>query len=379
VKQLVLLAISFAALGSLSPSAQSSPPPISQGQPPLVRSGQRTNAVPHKTLTSEDRLAFIRRAQVWTPTDIPKKDLRTGPAGSDAFQPNQSVTCVYADEPKHGATRKFHCTLPGGDVVKVRYGLRNGEVQASVLATRLLWALGFQADRVYPVRVTCRGCSSDPWTVRGSRNDVHQFDPAVIERKPLGHEMFNDNDKKSGWSWRELDLVDARAGGAPQAQRDALKLLAVFMQHTDSKSDQQRLLCANGFSSDGQCREPFLMLHDVGMTFGHANFMNNGSSGSVNFENWSTTPIWRNAARCVGHLRQSHTGTLGDPRISEAGRKFLADLLAQLSDQQVRDLFEIAGVARRADSDGKVSAAPIQNWVSAFNEKRNEIVSNRCR
>jgi hypothetical protein len=378
VKQLVFFAISFAALGSLSPSAQSNPQPIA-GQPPTVRSGKDTNGVAHKTLTSEQRLAFIRRAQVWSPTDIPSKDLRTGPTGSDAFQPNQSVACVYADEPKHGATQKFHCTLLNGDVVKVRYGSRNGEVQASVLATRLLWALGFQADRVYPVRVICRGCSSDPWTRRGSRNEVHEFDPAVIERKPAGHEMSSDNDKKSGWSWRELAEVDARAGGAPQAQRDALTLLAVFMQHTDSKSEQQRLLCANGFTPDGQCREPFLMLHDVGMTFGHANFMNNGNSGSVNFDNWSSTPVWRDPKACVGHLGRSHTGTLGDPRISEAGRKFLADLLIQLSDQQVRDLFEVAGVTRRLDSDSNRASAPTQDWVAAFNEKRNEIVANRCR
>jgi hypothetical protein len=286
---------------------------------------------------------------------------------------------VYVDEPKHGATRKFHCTLPNGDVVKVRYGTDNGEVQGSVLTTRLLWALGFQADRVYPVRVICRGCSSDPWMQRGGRNDVHEFDPAVIERKPSGHVMFNDDDKKSGWSWRELDLIDARWGGAPQAQRDALKLLAVFIQHTDSKSQQQRLLCANGFTADGQCRAPFLMLHDVGMTFGHANFMNNSDSGSVNFDNWSTTPIWKDPKACVGRLGRSHTGTLGDPRISEAGRKFLADLLVQLSDRQVRDLFEVAGVTGRTDSKDKLMAAPIQNWVAAFNEKRNEIVSNRCR
>jgi len=214
---------------------------------------------------------------------------------------------------------------------------------------------------------------------RGGRNEVHEFDPAVIEKKPIGHEMFEEDDKKSGWSWRELDLVTARAGGAPQAQRDALKLLAVFMQHTDSKSEQQRLLCAGGFTANGECREPFLMLHDVGMTFGHANFMNNGSSGSVNFENWAATPIWRNAAACVGHLSKSHTGTLGNPRISEAGRKFLADLLVQLSDQQVRDLFEVAGVTRRIDAEGKRVTAPIQEWVAAFNEKRNEIVSNCCR
>jgi hypothetical protein len=264
-------------------------------------------------------------------------------------------------------------------VIKVRYGANNGEVEGQVLATRLLWALGFAADRVYPVRVTCRGCSADPWTNRGSRNEVHEFDPAVIERKPFGHEMWEDDDKRSGWSWSELNLVDASQGGAPREQRDGLKLLAVLMQHTDTKSEQQRLLCiSDQLTAAGECEQPFLLLHDVGLTFGHANTFNHNSSGSVNLDAWSRTPVWRDAANCVGHLSKSHTGTLGDPRISEAGRKFLADLLVQLTDRQLRDLFEVARVDRRTDSSGNVSAAPVAEWVSVFDRKRSEIVTNHC-
>ena len=328
--------------------------------------------------SKEARLAFIRRAQVWKPTDVPRMDLKAGPDGANAFQPNEHVTCTYAEAPKHGATRKFHCRLPNGEVVKVRYGADNGEVQASVLSTRLLWALGFKADRAYPVRVTCQGCSSDPWMNRGRRNEVHEFDPAVIERKPHGHLMREDNDKESAWSWSELDLVDPSVGGAPAEQRDALKLLAAFIQHTDTKPEQQRLLCADGFSGGGECKKPFMMLHDVGVTFGRANTFNKGTIGSVNFEAWTRTPVWKNPAACIGELTKSHTGTLGDPHISEAGRQFLADLLVQLSDQQIRDLFEVAGVERRADSSGRVSVAPVDEWVAAFKSKRNEIVTNRC-
>jgi hypothetical protein len=329
-------------------------------------------------LSKDARIAFIRRGQIWRPTDIAKMDLRTGPDGPNAFQPNEHVTCTYAEVPKHGATRKFHCTLPSGEVVKVRYGAHNGEIQASVVSTRLLWALGFEADRVYPVRVTCRGCSADPWTNRGSRHEVHDFDPAVIERKPPGHIMWEGDDKESGWSWSELDLVDPRVGGAAAAQRDALKLLAAFIQHTDSKREQQRLLCAAGYSENGDCKEPFLMLHDVGMTFGRANTFNRGSTGSVNFEAWTRTPVWKNPSACVGELSKSRTGTLGDPRVSEAGREFLANLLVQLSDRQIRDMFEVAGVERRADSSGRLSGVSVAEWVAGFKSKRDEIVNNRC-
>ena len=93
----------------------------------------------------------------------------------------------------------------------------------------------------------------------------HVFDPAVIERKPKGREITSENG--GGWAWPELDLVDEQQGGAPRAQRDALKLLAVFMQHTDSKGEQQRLVCLpDSRAGASECARPFMMLHDAGLT-----------------------------------------------------------------------------------------------------------------
>ena len=335
------------------------------------------NALPavdsHWTVTKEERLALIRRAQVWAPADVANMDLRMGPDGIGAFQPNELVTCDYTPRPRHGSSRKFYCALPDGDVVKVRYGADNGEVQGSVLATRLLWALGFVADRVYPVRISCRGCSADPWKDPPTDKGTHEFDPAVIERKPLGHEVW-EGEEEADWSWSALDAVDANLGGAPQEQRDALKLLAVFMQHTDTKSKQQRLLCVPSSEgpAEGTCDQPFLFLHDVGLTFGRANAFNRAGTGSVNLEKWAETPIWKDRGACIGHLSKSNTGTLGNPQISEAGRQFLADLLVQLTDQQVRDLFEVAQVTRRHGGTNVV------DWIAAFNQKRDEIVTHHC-
>jgi hypothetical protein len=332
-----------------------------------------------KELTTKDaRLAFIQKAQVWVPTKVAEMDLRAGPQGSGAFQPNEAVTCDYVETKLSGTTPKFECKV-GDDALKVRYGKNNGEVQGQVLASRLLWALGFGADAVYPVRVTCRGCPSDPWKEHARTNGEHLFEPAMIERKPKGHEM--NSEKDGGWAWPELDLVDEQQGGASRAQRDALKLLAVFMQHTDNKTEQQRLLCLpDGRTAGGGCDKPFMMLHDVGVTFGQANRFNRGSVGSVNFYQWTKTPMWKgDAAACVGHLSKSNSGTLGDPKISEAGRQFLADLLVQLTDTQLHDLFDVARVelrSRRPDSDER--PATVDEWVAAFKHKRDQIVTNRC-
>lgn len=233
-------------------SAQQRPPETQQpertDQQPLIRnpSGSKHsnekpsakhntgNARSDKHLTPAAKAAFIRQAQVWAPTDIPAVDFKAGPKGSDAFRPNEMVTCDYVPAKLSGNTRKFDCALPEGVVVKVRYGADNGHVEGSVLATHLLWALGFASDRVYPVRVTCRGCSDDPWNRRQKVPGQHVFDPAVIERKPAGKELEGD---KPGWSLPELDLVDEAAGGATKAPRDGLKLLAVMIQHTDTKPE----------------------------------------------------------------------------------------------------------------------------------------------
>jgi hypothetical protein len=288
------------------------------------------------------------------------------------------VTCDYVPTKKFGHSKKFECSIDGKDLIKVRYGDDNGEVQGSVLASRLLWALGFGADRVYPARVVCRGCSSDPWNDPKETPGEHTFDPAAIERKLEGHQMKMVGDKDSEWSWKELSLLDQAQGGATLAQRDALTLLAVMIQHTDSKPEQQRLVCLpGGINADGWCDKPFLVVHDVGLTFGHGNFRNDASRASVNLGEWAHAPVWRDPAACTAHLSQSHTGTLGDPKISEEGRAFLAERLLQLSDAQLHDLFEVSRVDRRRP-DTSTSPASVDEWVAAFKQKRDEIVTNRC-
>ncbi len=331
----------------------------------------------HNKLNDKERTDFLRTAQVWTPTAVGRMDVRTGPTHPRGFAFDATVDCEFSPSPPTGSSRKFNCKLANGDVVKVRYGADNGEVEGSVLATRLLWALGFGADAAYPVHVICHGCSDDPWTKRAKTHETHEFDVATIERKAPGHELHGDPD---GWSWADLDLVDETQGGAPLAQRDALKLFAVFVQHTDNKAVQQELDCLpGGLQDDGVCTKPFLLLHDVGLTFGHANYFNRNSTASVNYELWAATPIWRDKAACIGHLSKSSTGTLGDPKISEAGRAFLAGLLDQLSDAQLHDLFEAGHVERRSRRPGTSKPpATIDEWVTAFKQKRAEIDSTRC-
>ena len=325
---------------------------------------------------SKPRLQVVRRAQVWRRTPVSSMNLEAGPPVT-GFMPGQTVTCDYVDDKPSGGTPKFLCKTAGGDTLKVKYGRDNGEVFAEVAASRLFWALGFYADAEYPARVVCRGCSEDPWTKRERVAGERVFEYATIERKFQARE-FDPEDP--GWAWPELDLVDESAGGAPRSQRDALKLLAVFIQHSDTKPEQQRLVCLDDARSDrdAACRQPVMMINDLGVTFGKANNLNRNEPGSTNLEKWSKVPIWKDEKRCVAHLSKSLTGTLEDPVISEAGRRFLADRLAQLRDAQIRDLFQVSRVAERTAKDGEPQGAGVNAWVAAFKAKRDEIAARRC-
>jgi membrane-associated phospholipid phosphatase len=321
-----------------------------------------TVAVEARAQTPEPRASILARAHVWAPTNIAAMDLERGPRNFGPPQPGDTVRCDFVDREFDGKSPKFACVLPAGEEVKVKFGENNGEVHGEVAATRLLWALGFGADVMYPVRVICRGC---PDFVSGRQLGPRErlVDPAVIERKMPARDIPGTSD---AWSWPELDLIEEDAGGAPLAHRDALKLLAVFLQHTDSKPEQQRLVCLDDEGeASAKCQRPFMLMNDVGLTFGRANLANTNFVGSMNLELWSRTPVWKEGAACVGNLPKSLTGTLKNPVISEDGREFLADLLGRLSDAQLHDMFEAA----RVDPDA---------WTRVFKAKRQQILDRRC-
>jgi len=328
------------------------------------------------------RAEYIRHATVWRPTRILEMDLFRGPQGKDSFEPDQQITCSYVTPEKRltGNTPKFLCDLGDGDVVKVKYN--SGEVYAEVAASRLLWAIGYGADRDYGVQVECRNCPIEPWFWSTERKvDEKKFQAASIQRRLEGKEIGVA--KKEGWAWPELDQVDERVGGAPRAQRDGLKLLAVFLQHSDSKANNQRFLCLPGGvvkdeAGNEDCKKPFMYIHDLGLTFGKATLLNNTR---VDLEAWRSQPVWKDPRQCVANQKKSLSGTLANPRISEEGRKFLAELLVQLSDAQIRDMFRAGRIERleeKIHTPQGERRVMLDDWVQAFKKKRDEVVNQTC-
>ena len=319
-------------------------------------------------------------AHVWSKPMVPVAQFDFASNPPRGFQVSDQVSCRFVVQKLGGRTPKFHCQLPDGRIIKVKYGAQNAELQAEVAGTRLLRALGFSADDMFVVRaVHCDGCPRFPFPSLKCDEQLHlsslcfggalapdgvrPFTSVVIERRLDGTiiEAFEDQ----GWSWYELDRIDASRGGATRAEIDALRLVAILLAHWDNKGANQRLICPAGRElPDGRCAAPVAMIQDLGATFGPMR---------IDLPSWRATPIWRDRAACTISMRALpyEGGTFPDVSISEAGRVMTLGLLEQLSRQQLRQLFissritsydGIAGEARNPDA-----------WAQTFEDKVREI------
>ncbi len=70
-------------------------------------------------------------------------------------------------------------------------------------------------------------------------------------------------------------------------------------------------------AEDGTCAHPFMMLADLGKTFGKANAFNKDNPGSVNLKAWAAADVWRGESGCIGDMDQSfyrHARSAADQR-----------------------------------------------------------------
>jgi hypothetical protein len=329
-----------------------------------------------KTVTAEERVDALSRAAVWRqPPPIARASFVPRP------QQPKMQTCTFEISALNGTAPKFDCRLADGEKIRVKYG-RSPEVPSEVASTRLLHALGFGADDMTLFeRVRCYGCPDEPFLTMktlgfaGAQDwyakvmnpkSFKDFEWAAVERKHPGRAI--ETEEIEGWAFFELDLIDPRKGGAPRAHVDALRLLAVFIAHWDNKSENQRLVCVSekDWPEGGRCGRPFAMLQDVGAAWGPR---------KVDLDEWSKAPIWTDRATCttsMDHLPY-HGATFQPVKIGEAGRRHLASLLTQLSDQQLHDLFRSARFEHVSGLLGNRKAAPIGDWVAAFKAKTAQI------
>lgn len=331
-----------------------------------------------RTVSFEEHNALLKRGSVWHPVDVASVDILAGPPSENARKPGEELRCKFEEldpsNPILGHTPKFRCRTAAGALVQVKYDSNEGrEVFAEVAGTRLFWALGFYAERIYSIKVVCANCPKDPWKSYDTPRAERVFEPATLNMRLKGEPVYVS--ETEGWNVDELDNVDEASGGSTPAQLDAFRLLMAFANHGDNTANQQKLLCAEG---DKDCRHPLLLVSDLGGVFA-------GSNYSTSYRGWAKkTSLWKDAGKCVLDFKGTYD-KFADPQISEAGRKFLADLLGKLSDKQIHDIFAAARYDLLgkldfpvAEKGGKSHQVTIDDWVDLFKKKRQQILDARC-
>jgi len=369
--------------------------------------------------TNQARQRYLAHATIWrTPPDLSPADLLHGPPDVFPYTPEQAasdegVPCTFAQAGAElgGASPKFLCRTSDGRSLRIKYWdpqsqSGNREVFGVVAASRLMWALGFDAVPAMPLNVRCDGCPENPMNGTGRRRSKRYV--AVLQAFWPTPSILTGDNLDQGWSWRELDNAIRSLPPGPEHTRqrthfDALALLGVFMQHGDRKPQQQRLYCAEPFDTaagdvrtiasgalmlferpgTAACPSPAVTILDAGLTFGGAGRTSNGRAATMNLREWQDNAVFRtnDGAACRGHLVDSLSAGAGgqpNPLISEDGRRFLLDQFRRLTADHIRAIFTAARVDQLESRDPSAAAATIDAWVAAFADKVRQIEAQRC-
>jgi len=350
----------------------------------------------------ELRSNAIAGAKVWeqTATPISQVDFSTTPVESDGFPYGTEVMCKWKPDPKpHGKSRKFRCLLPDGEELKVKYSIKgkkdNAEVRTETLGSRLLNAFGFGSDRIHIVsKIRCFGCSLDPF--KDDVDDSSKLNPdfskytdfefVALERKFPGQEIKNEKGN-TGISIQEMGLADENKGGSSPTEIGALYLMMAFLTHTDNKADNHQLLCVDG--KDENCKAYRSIIHDSGVIMGGRFrlfdrkkgilFVPAFTSKALHFNEWNGSKIWDDK----NDLTDCKLGMKADPsmpnlnmRISESSRKMVVEMLQQISDKQLRDLFN--GIKIQEFSRLNEEDRDVEKWVQLFRKRQSTIEQKTC-
>ena len=265
------------------------------------------------------------------PDDITSRDLFLGPGGK-AMRPDlRRIT--FIKEEKGGYSKKYRIRDGSGHEWVAKVGK---EAQSETSAVRLLWGMGYVTEVNYLVpRITIPG--------KGTFTNVR------LEARP-------ENWKRGGeWQWKQNPFT-----GTPQLQ--GLKILMALINNWDLKDSNNLIIKDRG--------ELRYTISDLGATFGHASttpiFWRITRSRN-NPENYAKSNFFEKVKgdRVVLHFGGKNRGLMKDISINDA--QWIASLLSQLSDQQLRDAFRAANY-----TPGQVNLL-----VREVRERTNELVSLR--
>src|SRR2546428_611955 len=265
--------------------------------------GQQTKKSHPKPIPNDAKPVLWRE-----PTDIASRDLFLGPGG-EAMKPDLSKVAFIADETR-SYSKKYRVRDGAGNEWVVKLG---PEAQSETAATRLIWAAGYFADITYLVpHVDIEG--------KGS------FDNARFEARPKGQKRLGQR-----WDWSKNPFV-----GTNELQ--GLKVLMALINNWDIQNHNNNILLVTD-EATGE-KEARYFDTDLGASFGkEGRFIGHTRNRPDQFVK---TKFVAGVDR--GFVRFNYNGKNQHllKNITLAQAKWIGNILAQLSDQQISDAFRAA-------------------------------------
>jgi hypothetical protein len=296
------------------------------------------------------------------PGDISARDLRYGP-GSEALAPVAPFTFIKEDT--IGASPKVQVRDAKGVKWVVKLGV---ESQAELVATRLVWAMGYFAEEGYYFdRVEVKGLprlAKAQEFVEGSHLRGARFEPrrtGVI--------------RGAIWDWLQNPFVGTR-------ELDGLKVLMVLLANYDTRLDNNRIVHDKNPETNQQ--EARYFVTDIGATLGHVGglggnrsknnledfrsgkFILSVQNGIVEFD-YNTRPKGAGGAFASmfksGYAKRQANKEKAMRRIPVQNAQWIGSQLARLSDDQLRDAFRAAGY----------DSATMEGFIKALRDRINQL------
>jgi len=299
--------------------------------------------------TRESRQAISGHANVflWSPpTDIRHRNLFFGPGGKE-HQPHTIFTFVKED--LDGTSPKFSVRDQDGTKWKVKLG---PEARPETVATRLIWAVGYQADEDYflplfhvkgmPAHLS-RG---QQWI--GPDGEVYggRLERDLKGQKKMGH-----------WKWESNPFSGT-------CELNGLRVMMALINNWDVKNQNNAIYDEGSISdsSDGE-RQLVYLVSDVGDSFGSgglaflmlgktagrlkayqgSKFIRKVGPDYVNFNLPATPPLLLSFNFGLPEfILQRQVGPVCK-HVPRADVQWIGHLLAQLSPEQIDDAFRAAG------------------------------------
>jgi hypothetical protein len=275
------------------------------------------------------------------PSDIASRNLLYGPGGAE-HQPPHTVTFISED--LEGSNPKF--VVRGEDGVKWKLKL-GAEGKPETVASRLIWAVGYFVNEDYFL---------SELQVKSLPAHLHRGQK-YVGANGLMHDLrlkrnVNDEKKIGNWEWRHNPFTDTR-------ELNGLRVMMALINNWDLK-DANTSIYREKHSGDGESPVLIYMVTDLGSSFGttrlekshekakgnldsyvHSKFIRKVDADFVDFDDPHRPTVLAvlSPHEFVSRLNMEWIGR----HIPRADAKWIGQLLAQLSPEQIRDAFRAAG------------------------------------